>query len=397
MQLPDGANSRALLIGTAAYEHLPGVPASRNNLPALANALERHTGLPREHCTQLLDARDLATVGREVEAAVKGATDLLLIYYSGHGLVASDGLLHLALPQTSQQSVDWSGIPFKLLHHAIQVSRARTKVLILDCCFSGRATQLLGAEEGNILGQITANGAYTLTSSPANSPSYAFDGDGHTAFTGALLNLLDNGIPSAGSLLTLKDLYLGLLHHAQAHGLPEPQRLGTHTADMLPLAANRGFPALTLAEDDRVKELAAQMAAIEQLIEANAKKIEATEKELASKQAELAAMLNSPTPSVSLLTARDIEHVRFRTVRFIQGYDRDQVDEFLGKVALALDDPEDGPQRMRAVDVLGARFSLRGTRMREGYDIDEVTSFLDRVQLEFERREGLGTAQGGPY
>jgi hypothetical protein len=26
-----------------------------------------------------------------------------------------------------------------------------------------------------------------------------------------------------------------------------------------------------------------------------------------------------------------------------------------------------------------------------------VTSFLDRVQLEFERREGLGTAQGGPY
>jgi len=387
MQLPDGARSRALLIGTAEYEHLPKVPASRNNLPALANALERHTGLPHEHCSQLLDASDLPTVGREVEAATKDATDLLLIYYSGHGLVASDGLLYLTLPQTSQQDVTWSGIPFKLLHHAIQVSRARTKVLILDCCFSGRAAQLLSGEESNILGQITANGAFTLTSSPANEPSLATDGNGHTAFTGALLGLLDNGISGAGALLTLKDLYLGLLHHAQANGLPEPQRLGTHTADMLPLAANRGFAA-------PADSVAVQLAAIEALASQMARNHQLIDDKLKSITESSHAPQPTPSASISLLTAGDIRNVQFRTVRFTEGYDEDQVDDFLDQVALALAEPADGPQRLTSAEV--KRIDFKATRLREGYDMDEVDSFLDRVELEFERREGLRARQGDP-
>lgn len=395
MQLPDGANSRALLIGTSSYRHLPGVPASGNNLLALASALERHTGLPPEHCTLLLDPPDLAAVGREVEAAAKGATDLLLIYYSGHGLVASDGLLYLALPQTSQRDVTWSGVPFKLLHHAVQMSRARTKVLILDCCFSGRATQLLGAEESNIVGQITANGAFTLTSSPANSPSYAFDGNGHTAFTGALLHLLDHGVPGAGAFLTLKDLYLGLLHHSQANGLPEPQRLGTHTADMLPLAANRGFAAPALYEGDRTVDLATQIARNNRLIEANLQHMSEQQAELARLYEEWDAEQDHPS-APTLLTAIDIHDVQFKTVRFAEGYDEEEVDAFLDKVALALNDPPEGPQRMSPVDVRNTHFTTT-TRLREGYDMDEVDSFLDRIELELERRQGLGTVQGGPF
>jgi len=387
MQLPDGARSRALLIGTAEYEHLPKVPASRNNLPALANALERHTGLPHEHCSQLLDASDLPTVGREVEAATKDATDLLLIYYSGHGLVASDGLLYLTLPRTSQQDVTWSGVPFKLLHHAMQVSRARTKVLILDCCFSGRAAQLLSGEESNILGQITANGTYTLTSSPANEPSLATDGNGHTAFTGALLRLLDNGIRGAGALLTLKDLYLGLLHHAQANGLPEPQRLGTHTADMLPLAANRGFAA-------PADSVAVQLAAIEALASQMARNHQLIDDKLKSITESSHAPQPTPSASISLLTAGDIRNVQFRTVRFTEGYDEDQVDDFLDQVALALAEPADGPQRLTSAEV--KRIDFKATRLKEGYDMDEVDSFLDRVELEFERREGLRARQGDP-
>jgi DivIVA domain-containing protein len=394
MRLPDGARSRALLIGTAEYEHLPKVPASRNNLPALANALERYTGLPREHCTQLLDASDLATVGREVETATKGATDLLLIYYSGHGLVASDGLLYLTLPRTSQQDVTWSGVPFKLLHHAMQVSRARTKVLILDCCFSGRAAQLLSGEESNILGQITANGTYTLTSSPANEPSLATDGNGHTAFTGALLGLLDNGISSAGVLLTLKDLYLGLLHHARANGLPEPQRLGTHTADMLPLAANRGFAAPALSLDDQIREVGLKMARNGQRIEDQFKKLAAQRAELDQLFEASNELQHNPSASISLLTARDIHNVQFKTVRFAEGYDEDQVDDFLDTVALALADPAEGPQRLTSAEV--KRIDFKVTRLKEGYDMDEVDSFLDRIELEFQRREGLGARQGGP-
>ncbi|MDA1359039.1 DivIVA domain-containing protein [Glycomyces luteolus] len=373
MRLPDGARSRALLIGTGAYEHLNGVPEIRSNLRALKSALESYTGLPPEHCRTLLDPPDLAAVGREVEAATRDAADLLLIYYSGHGLVASDGLLHLALPQTSQRLLPWSGIPFKLLHHAVQVSRAKTKVLILDCCFSGKATQLLSGEESTILGQITANGAFTLTSSPANEPSFAVDGRGHTVFTGALLKVLEHGSPRAGAMLTLGDIHLELLHHAQANHLPEPQKLGTHTAELLPLARNRQ------AESDEAGSLS------DPAINAPGS--------VAPAKAD--PKLKYRSFADALVTARDIEAAQFKTVRLTAGYDEDEVDDFLDKAAAALDDPPLGPQRMRPEDVRNSHFTT--TRMREGYDVEEVDSFLDRVELEFLRRQSLAAQYAAEF
>lgn len=369
MQLPDGAASRALLIGTGDYESLPGVPEIRNNLWALQDALERHTGLPSYNCRTLLDPRNLTEVGREVEDATKAATDLLLIYYGGHGLVASDGFLHLAMRQTSQQLLPWSGIPFKLIHHAIQVSRARAKVLILDCCFSGKATQLLSDDDSNILGQITANGTFTLTSSPANSPSYAVDGNGHTVFTGALLRLLEHGSPRAGAMLTLNDIYLGLLHHAQDHGLPEPQRRGTNTAEVLPLAQNR-YSAVRrrYSEDPPLPGL------------------DLAEPPPASTEP-------PPASTDALLTTGDVVYAQFKTVKFTEGYDEDEVDEFLDKVALALEIPWDEPQSMLPDDIRNRVFTT--TRLREGYDMDEVDSFLDRAQFEFERRRALAAERRG--
>jgi len=367
MQLPDGANSRAVLIGTATYEHFPDVPAIRNNLRDLQSSLVRHTGLPLEHCRTVLDPRDQVVVGGEVEEATRAATDLLLIYYSGHGLVASDGLLHLAHTRTSQALAHWSGIPFKHLHHAIQVSRAKKKVLILDCCFSGRAAVLAG-EESNILGQVTANGTFTLTSSPANEPSLSFDGHGYTAFTGALLRLLDNGSPRAGEMLTLRDLHVELLHHAQANHLPEPKRLGTDTADLVPLAQNRYA--------DREAPTNEEAPDAERATARTARPV-----------SRLQALENAREELMGLLTTRDIHTVQFKTVRLTPGYDEDEVDSFLDRAALALADPPEGPQRMRAVDIRNTRFTT--TRLREGYDMDEVDSFLDRVELEFRRRERL--------
>ncbi|WP_205325103.1 DivIVA domain-containing protein [Glycomyces sp. YM15] len=376
MRLPDGAQSRALLIGTGAYEHLPGVPEIRNNLRDLKVALERHTGLPPAHCRTLMDPPDLAAVGREVEAAATEAADLLLIYYSGHGLVASDGLLHLALPQTSQRLLPWSGIPFRLLHHAIQVSRAKAKVLLLDCCFSGKATQLLSGEESTLLGQITANGAFTLTSSPANEPSFAFDGSGRTAFTGAFLTLLENGSPRAGAALTLGDVYLELLHDARARHLPEPQKLGTDTAELLPLARNRH---VALGDPDFDQDVSPPEEVGERL-----ERLVAGVSTLLSHREAIAAD--------ALVTAADVVNAQFKTVRLTPGYDEDEVDDLLDTVAIALADPPDGPQRMRAEDIRNSHFTT--TRMREGYDVEEVDSFLDRVELEFVRRQAFTSESG---
>lgn len=106
------------------------------------------------------------------------------------------------------------------------------------------------------------------------------------------------------------------------------------------------------------------------------------------------ALLDARDALLGLLTERDIHNVQFKTVAHTPGYDEDEVDSFLDRVALALADPAEGPQRMRAADIRNTLFTT--TRLREGYDMDEVDSFLDRVELEFQRREGLGARQGGP-
>lgn len=367
MRLPDGATSRALLIGSADYAHLPKVPASLKNVIALREALTRHAGMPEEHCRILLDAADLPAVGRAVAAATAEADDLLLVYYSGHGFIGPDDKLYLTLPQTDGSLLPWTGIPFEFLHDAIRNAPASTRVLILDCCYSGRATETLGGEEQTILGQIRVGGTFTLTSSPANSVSYAPKGSAHTAFTGALLDLLESGSADAGELLTLHDLYLGLVRTARERGLPLPQKLGTHTADLLSLARNRF----------RDRSTAMQVPAAEPVP---------------------VAPVAAPAGDAPIVTAEEVHGILFSTVRLAVGYDEDEVDDFLDKVILALRAPVLGPQLMSPEDVRGVRFNptgprgINGTpRSPVGYDEGEVDAFLDKVEREIERRRALNT------
>ncbi|GAA1666089.1 hypothetical protein GCM10009830_09700 [Glycomyces endophyticus] len=357
MRLPDGARSRALLIGTAANRHLDPVPAAGNNVASLRRALALHAGL--DGCETLTDPEDLSVVGAAVERAAAEAEDLLLVYFSGHGLVDDAGMLHLALPQTSRELLPWSGIPFALLHKAVQTSRAEAKVIILDSCFSGIATQVLADRESLILGQIRVSGHVTLTSSPANSVSYAFEDETHTAFTQALLDVFEHGSAAAGGLLTLDDIFLELDRLAVERDLPRPQKCVTHTADKLALAANRHRPAEPVGAPPP-ETVAPQPDPIEP---------------------------ESHVPAGELISAEEVRDVRFRVVHLVEGYDEDEVDAFLDRVVLALLEPAAGPQRLGADDVRTAEFTT--TRMRDGYEMEDVDAFLDRVEAEFERRQAI--------
>jgi DivIVA domain-containing protein len=64
-----------------------------------------------------------------------------------------------------------------------------------------------------------------------------------------------------------------------------------------------------------------------------------------------------------------------------EGYAIGEVDEFLTQVAAAL---EFDPPLMRAEDVESQRFAP--VRVRSGYDMDEVDAHLDRLAAELRRR-----------
>ncbi|MGH3771051.1 MAG: caspase family protein [Pseudonocardiaceae bacterium] len=235
-RLPDPARSRALLIGAshfAAGTDLPAIPAVRANLTDLRRVLTSpDTGVLRpERCRMLADPTSVDEVGAALSAAVSAATDLLLVYYAGHGLVDDRGRLHLALAHTQPHRARWTALPLELLREEIATSVAATRVLVLDCCFSGRAIETMADAQTVISGQLDVAGTYTLTSTTANAPSHAPVGDRHTAFTGALLHALDNADP-----LTLDQIYTAIDRDLAARNLPRPQRRAVNAAGDLALS-----------------------------------------------------------------------------------------------------------------------------------------------------------------
>lgn len=132
----------------------------------------------------LTDPADLGMVGGHLTQVADQAQDLLLIYYAGHGLIVQNEL-YLALSTTSRDLVDWTAAPFSLLQRVIANSAASNRVLILDCCFSGRAIEAMADPGSVVAGQIEISGTYTLTATSANTPARAPRGAQHTTFTGA--------------------------------------------------------------------------------------------------------------------------------------------------------------------------------------------------------------------
>ncbi|TDD61253.1 hypothetical protein E1293_45105 [Actinomadura darangshiensis] len=234
---PEGLSSRVLLIGVPDYQSpdLPEIPAVQHNLSALKEALSGERGLLLpSHCRVLGGngaAIDQGLIGRELSLARREAEDLLLVYYAGHGLLDEDGLLHLALAGTEPENVGFTALSFNLVKRELAQARAKARVLLLDCCFSGRAVAAMSAPHNLLSGQLDLNGTYTLTSTTATAPSHAPPGAPYTAFTGALLDALNT--PEA---LTLDGIYQHVDRKLSSGGLPRPQARSVNAASNLVLA-----------------------------------------------------------------------------------------------------------------------------------------------------------------
>jgi DivIVA domain-containing protein len=77
-----------------------------------------------------------------------------------------------------------------------------------------------------------------------------------------------------------------------------------------------------------------------------------------------------------MLTADDVLKTRFRSTKFRDGYDQDEVDDFLDRVVATLNEVP-GAEPVIVEQVQAVKFTA--TKFREGYDQDEVDAFLDRV------------------
>ncbi|MBV2354479.1 caspase family protein [Streptomyces sp. J2-1] len=239
-ELPDPSASAAVLIGTSGYVHLAQLPAVEANLADLATVLQDATvwGLPRAHTFTVTDPDNPAALLDPVYTAGEHATDTLVVYYCGHGLRDSESAdLYLALTG-SREAAGYTAVEYRHLRTAIHASAARRKIVVLDCCFSGRAALTLAGPDG-LAAQAGIQGAYVLTASPKDHLALAPEGERHTAFTGELLNVLRHGVPEAPETLDLETLYRVLDSRLGSRNRPRPQRSQENDVGRLSLVRNR--------------------------------------------------------------------------------------------------------------------------------------------------------------
>jgi hypothetical protein len=187
-----------------------------------------------------------AEVGLALAAEAEQAADVLVFYYVGHGLVSEDGQLYLATRMTvsDQSRLRYTALAYADVRKTLLDSPARSLVVLLDCCFSGRATGgVLGDELGEVGSLTEIHGGFVLTAAGRSEPAFAPPGQRHTAFTGQLLRLLVDGHPDAPPHWTLHDMHRFLARELVALGLSRPQCRAFGRVGELVLASNLAWRA----------------------------------------------------------------------------------------------------------------------------------------------------------
>ncbi|WP_329368234.1 caspase family protein [Streptomyces sp. NBC_00669] len=257
-ELADPHRSYAVLVGAASYDHasLDELPAVANNLGRLAELFTDATiwGLPQGNCVRLPQPESREEVLDAIHDAARRAEDTLLVYFAGHGLAHPDvnGLL-LALPGTDPERA-YTALDFDAVRgEVLRTRRDVNRVVILDCCYGGRAFEggMGGAGRAvQMAEQTRIAGSYLLTASSATRQSQSPPGETYTAFTGELIRLLESGLPDAGELIEATHVYEHLYGELRAKGRPLPQQRLSNTGRTLVFARNRNLAESAPVDDE---------------------------------------------------------------------------------------------------------------------------------------------------
>ena len=112
--------------------------------------------------------------------AQKKPDDLLVLYFSGHGVRDEYGALYLAVKNTDRTRLRSTAIRSNFIRESMDQCRSKRQVLVLDCCNSGAFAQGAKAEVGGSVGTASAfegtgYGRIVLTAS--DSTQFAWEGD----------------------------------------------------------------------------------------------------------------------------------------------------------------------------------------------------------------------------
>ena len=129
----------ALLIGVSEYgEGIPSLSAPVNDVAAMKRVLENPNMGGFDEVEPLINP-NLAAMQTKVQQIFANCRkdDLVLLFFSGHGITDDNNKLYLATKGTSKDFYKATSVPASFIQDISLESYAKRQAIVLDCCYSG--------------------------------------------------------------------------------------------------------------------------------------------------------------------------------------------------------------------------------------------------------------------
>ena len=186
----------ALLIGVSEYgEGIPSLSAPPNDVAAMKRVLE-NPEMGGFEVETLLDPESTP-----MRKAIKklfssgGKEDVVLLFFSGHGITDDENKLYLATRITAKDDFDATAVPASFVQQQSKNSYTKRQVIVLDCCYSGAFAEGWQAKSVGVdlKKELGAEGRVVLTSSTATQTSFQQEDAELSLYTQYLLEGIETG------------------------------------------------------------------------------------------------------------------------------------------------------------------------------------------------------------
>ncbi|MFQ4138189.1 caspase, EACC1-associated type [Nodosilinea sp. PGN35] len=206
----------ALLIGIDTYgEGLQPLPAASKDVAALREVLLNPQMGGFDEVKPLINPTQ-PEMAREIELWFQDRRpeDLVLMFFSGHGVKDDRRDLYFAATDTEKQRdrlLKSTAISARSLHERVRDCKAKYQVLILDCCFSGAFGEFVARDDGEVAlkEQLGAEGRVVLTSTSAVDYSFEEKGSDLSIYTRYLVEGIATGAADedGDGVITIDELH----------------------------------------------------------------------------------------------------------------------------------------------------------------------------------------------
>jgi hypothetical protein len=190
---------KALVIGINNYPSFP-LKGCINDASAFSTIISANgDGSPNFDVKLIVDVSTKSDLKGYIRELFHGFADTTLFYFSGHGFFDELGGGYLVTPD---YKLNDEGVSMDELLTIANESKAKDRVIILDCCHSGAlgSPKSLGGKNAHI-----GEGVSILTASKVDEPSMEING--HGIFTNLLLDALQGGAADLRGHITPGSIY----------------------------------------------------------------------------------------------------------------------------------------------------------------------------------------------